>query len=441
MHEFRYVNGKLYCENVSIEALVKEHGTPLYVYSQKTLTHHFQALDGALAPLPHMVCYSVKANSNASVLRCLANLGSGFDVVSEGELRRVSGAGGDPRTCVFAGVGKTVAEIEYAMGQGIFAFTVESEAELERINRVAARQKVKAPVAIRVNPNVDAMTHPKITTGTYSNKFGIPFEEVEAVYARARKLKNVGLRGLHMHIGSQLTEVKPFEQAVRKVAPLVERLVPKYGLDFFSIGGGLGIVYESALASGDPAWWKTDAAKDILTAESFGAALVPLLKPLGLRILVEPGRFISGNAGILVTRVEYVKPIGSKNFIIVDAGMNDLIRPALYGAKHEIVPVVRKSGPEISSDVVGPVCETSDTFCSDRPLPKVGEGDFLAIMSTGAYGFSMTSTYNSRPLPAEVMVNGRLAALVRFRQYLPRIWEAEKLPRWLKFHRLPPTVD
>lgn len=441
MHEFHYNNGKLWCEGVPIDTLVKKHGTPLYVYSQKTVTDHFRKLDQALAPVPHLICFAVKSNSNLSILRTLANLGSGFDIVSEGELRRIIAAGGDPRTCVFAGVGKSETEIDFALEQGIYAFNVESEPEIERINRIAAKRKTVAPVAVRVNPNVDAQTHNKITTGTYANKFGIAFEEVEGVYQRARKLKNVKLKGLQMHIGSQLTDLAPFEQAVRKTVPLVKKLAGLYPFEFFSIGGGLGIVYEDALASGSSEWWQNGKSRKILTPESYAQALLPLLQPLGLRILIEPGRFICGNAGVLVTRVEYVKQTGKKNFVIVDAAMNDLIRPAFYDAYHQIIPVVRGSGgAEIPSDVVGPICESGDYFCKDRPLPKVQEGDYLAILSAGAYGFVMASNYNSRPLPAEVLVSGRLSSLIRFRQYLPRIWEAEKLPRWLKFHRLPDAL-
>src|ERR1043165_126745 len=253
MHDFHYAAGKLYCEGVSIDSLVKKFGTPLYVYSQRTLTNHFQKLATALAPLDHLICYAVKANSNLAVLRGLANLGSGFDIVSEGELGRVIAAGGSPKKCAFAGVGKTEREVEFALRRGLYSFNVESEPELERINRVAGRLKKAAPVAVRVNPNVDAGTHAKITTGTYENKFGIAFERVESVYARAAKLKHLRLRGLQMHIGSQLTEVKPFERAVRKVAPLVASWARKYGFDFFSIGRGLGIVSEPALASGTPA--------------------------------------------------------------------------------------------------------------------------------------------------------------------------------------------
>jgi diaminopimelate decarboxylase len=398
MHDFRYVGNKLFCEGVAIETLAKKFGTPLYVYSQRTL----------------------------------ADLGGGFDIVSAGELQRVIAAGGDPRQCVFAGVGKTEAEIEFALRKGIYSFNVESEPELQRINKVAARLKKVAPVAVRVNPNIEAKTHAKITTGTYENKFGIAFENIGGVYARASKLKNLWLRGVQMHIGSQITEVKPFEQAVRKVLPLVARLKAKYGLEFFSIGGGLGIVYEPALASGTAAWWNSAAAKNVLTPAKYAARLVPLLQPLGLKILLEPGRFISGNAGILVTRVEYVKRTGIKNFLIVDAAMNDLIRPAFYDAYHEIVPLTKKGDARISSDVVGPICESGDYFCKDRPLPKLGEGDAIALLSAGAYGSVMGSNYNARALPTEVLVNGKKFAAVRERQAVKNIWADEKIAPWQK---------
>jgi len=279
---------------------------------------------------------------------------------------------------------------------------------------------------------VEAHTHKKITTGTYENKFGIALEQTEGVYARASKLKHLRLRGLQMHIGSQITEVSPFEQAVRKVLPLVTRLKEKHGLEFFSLGGGLGIVYQPALASGAAAWWKSAAARRLITPQKYAARLLPLLKPLGLRILIEPGRFISGSAGILVTRVEYVKRTGRKNFLIVDAAMNDLIRPAFYEAYHEIVPVTRKGGALVNSDVVGPICESGDFFCQDRPLPRAAQGDYLALMSAGAYGFVMASNYNTRCLAAEVMVKGNRAVLVRERQPVKDIWSGEKAAPWLR---------
>ena len=430
VHSFRYSGNELFCENVSLAALAKKYGTPLYVYSQGTLTDHFTKLDQALGDLPHLVCFAMKSNSNLGVIRTLAQLGSGFDTVSAGEIQRVIAAGGDPRRCVFAGVGKTEEEIAFALRNEIYSFNVESEAELRRISRVALKLKKIAPVAVRVNPNVDAGTHAKITTGTYENKFGIAFEQIEGVYARAAKLPNLRLRGLQMHIGSQLTDVTPFRKAVEKVAPLVERLNRRHGFDFFSIGGGIGIVYNPALASGDPAWWNTPAGRKVLTPERYAATLLPLLKPLGLKILLEPGRFITGNAGALVTRVEFIKKTGKKNFVIVDAAMNDLIRPAFYDSYHEIVPLRRSRGATVSSDVVGPICESGDYFAKDRPLARVGEGDFLALLSAGAYGSVMGSTYNSRPLAAEILVNGSKSAVVRRRQTVEEIWANEQLAPW-----------
>ena len=431
MHDFRYVGNKLYCEGVSIKSLAKKHGTPLYVYSQATLTRRFLELDRAMSPVDHLVCFAMKSNSNQSVLRTIANLGGGFDIVSSGELQRVIAAGGDAKKCVFAGVGKTDAEIEFALRKRVYCFNAESEPELQRINKVAARLKKIAPVAVRLNPNVDAKTHAKITTGTYENKFGIAFEDIAGVYARASKMKNLRLRGLQMHIGSQLTDVKPFELAVKKVIPLVQAFKAKYGIEFFSIGGGVGIVYQDALASGDAKWWSKEG-KNILTPQKYAARLLPLLKNLGLRILMEPGRYISGNSGILVTRVEYVKRTGKKNFVIVDGAMNDLIRPAFYDAYHEIVPLTRKVGATVSSDVVGPVCESGDYFCKDRELPKVGEGDHLALLSAGAYGFVMASSYNTRSLAAEVLVSGKKSAVVRERQPVKEIWAGESVAAWLK---------
>jgi diaminopimelate decarboxylase len=432
MHDFRYVGNKLFCEGVAVETLAKKFGTPLYIYSQRTLTDRFEQLNRALAPLDHLICFAVKSNSNRAVLRTLADLGGGFDVVSGGELQRAIAAGADPRQCVFAGVAKSAEEIEFALRQGVYSFNVESEPELQRINKIAAKLKKIAPVAVRVNPNVSANTHAKITTGTYENKFGIAFEKIEGVYARAVKLKNLRLRGVQMHIGSQITEATPFDLAVRRVLPLAAKLKAKYHIGFFSIGGGLGIVYQPALASGNPLWWKSAAAKNILTPQKYAARLVPLLKPLGLKILLEPGRFISGNAGILVTRIEYVKRTGRKNFLIVDAAMNDLIRPAFYDAYHEIVPLTKKGGATISSDVVGGICESGDFFCKDRPLPKVGEDDHLALLSAGAYAAAMGSNYNARPLATEVLVNGKKFAAVRKRQAVKDIWSNEKFAPWQK---------
>jgi diaminopimelate decarboxylase len=425
MHHFQIKKGSLFVENVEAAALAQKHGTPLYAYSQQTLLDHYSRLDAELKPLDHMVCYAMKANSNLAVLSALAKAGAGFDIVSGGELFRVIKAGGDPGRCTFAGVGKTRDEIAYALRQGIYAFNVESEAELKVINEVAGRLKKRAPIAVRVNPNVDADTHHKITTGTYENKFGIPMEEIPALYARAAKLKNLHLKGVQMHIGSQITSVKPFAAAVKKMLPLVRQLRDRFGIEFFDIGGGLGIVYNPALESGRPSWWKKQKTPP-LTPKSYAAAIVPQLRGLGLKILMEPGRFIAGNAGILITEVLYVKKTAHKNFVIVDAAMNDLIRPAFYEAYHEIVPLRKTSGKRVSTDVVGPICESGDTFCKDRMLPPLKAGDRIAFLSAGAYGFVMSSNYNTRPRPPELLVHGRKVVVGRTRETLRDLIRGEK---------------
>lgn len=430
MHTFWRFGSELFCESVAIAKLAKRFSTPLYVYSQRTLEHHYQRLNAALSRINHLICYAVKANSNLAVLRTFADLEAGFDIVSQGELQRVIAAGGDPRKCVFAGVGKTEEEIEFALSQDIYCFNVESEPELERINRVAIRLNRVAPVAIRVNPNVDAGTHAKITTGTYENKFGIAYDRVPPVYEKAAKLRGIVLRGVQMHIGSQITTEEPFVRAVERMVPLVKHLKAKHQIEFFSIGGGMGIVYKDALASGDPKWWKSRQAKGVLTAESYANAILPLVESLGLKLIVEPGRFLVGNAGVLVTKVEYVKCTANKRFVIVDAAMNDLIRPAFYDAYHEIVPVSMRKGAWASADVVGPICESGDFFAKDRCLPPIKAGDYLAIMSAGAYGSVMGSNYNTRPFPQEVMVKGAKVCTVRERQPIQSIWANERLAKW-----------
>ena len=426
MHRFHLQGGELYCENVPVSKLADTYGTPLYIYSAATIAGHYDRLTEALAPLDHLICYAVKANSNLAVLKLLAQRGGGFDLVSGGELTRVQKAGGKPGRCSFAGVGKTRAEIEQALDAGVYVFNVESIAELEYINLIAGEKKMRAPIAVRVNPNIDANTHAKITTGTYENKFGIAFEQVGPLYARAAKLKNLRLLGVQMHIGSQITDVKPFVLAVKKMVPLVTELKARYQIEFFDIGGGLGIVYDPALASGRPEWWAKHKSRP-LTPATYAENLVPLLKPLGLRILLEPGRFMVGNAGALVTEVLYLKKTGKKTFAIVDAGMNDLIRPAFYDSYHEIVPVKQKRGTAalISTDVVGPVCESGDYFAKDRPLPAQKPGDRLALLSAGAYGFVMASNYNTRPRPAEVLVEGSKHRVVRKRETVADLLRGE----------------
>lgn len=417
MHHFHYHHHQLYAEDLPLESLVKKYGTPLYVYSAQTFLDHLNKLNAALAPLPHEVCYAVKANSNIGVLHLLAKAGAWFDIVSAGELQRVLKAGGKAANCTFAGVGKTAKEIQLALKEGVYCFNVESEAELLFINEIAGKMKKKAPVAIRVNPNVDAGTHAKITTGTYENKFGIAYELVPKLYAKAAHLKHLHLKGVQMHIGSQITRLKPFEDAVKKMVPLVLDLKKKYGIEFFDIGGGIGIVYDSSLQSGQVAWWNKKKEKP-LTPAIFAEALIPLLKPLGLKILTEPGRFICGNAGVLLSEVLYIKKTAKKTFVVVDAAMNDLIRPAFYEAYHEIVPLKEKKtkGSQVLSDVVGPICESGDIFCKDRPLPALKAGDQVSFMSAGAYGFTMASNYNTRPRPAEILVHGKKAKLVRKRE-------------------------
>jgi len=421
MHGFSYKNGALYCEDVDLNELAAQHGTPLYVYSGGTIIDHFRRLDAALDGVEHEVAYAVKANSNLSVLRLLVRQGAGFDIVSGGELFRVLKAGGDPAHCTFAGVGKTREEIVYALTQGIYSFNVESEEELRYLNQVAGELRLRAPVAVRVNPNIDAKTHKYISTGKSENKFGVDFEAIPDLYERAaRELPNIQLRGLQMHIGSQLTSVAPFIEAVEKVAPLARELKQRHGIVFWSIGGGIGIVYQNSLESGAVAWWQTRQPADLpLTIELYGRELVPRLKDLGLKMLLEPGRLIVGNAGVLVTRCLYEKKGAAKTFKIVDAGMNDLIRPALYEGHHEIVPLAQPTSEErVVVDVVGPICESGDFFCQDRALPDFHPGECVALMSAGAYGFAMASNYNSRPLPAEVLVEGGTATLVRKRQAL-----------------------
>jgi len=430
MHSFEYRNGNLFCENVDLAQLAAENGTPTYVYSASTILDHYRRLDQALADVPHLICYAVKANSNIGILSLLAAENAGFDIVSGGELFRVVKAGGNPAQCTFAGVGKTEAEIRQALQQGILAFNVESEGELARINAVAATLGVRAPIALRVNPDVDAHTHKYISTGKSENKFGIAFGRVLDVYEAASKMSHIAIRGVQMHIGSQITKAGPFAEAVDKMLPLVTRLKALYGIEYFSIGGGMGIVYDPSLASGTPDWWETDASGDRLTIDSYAQAVVPKLKQLGLKILVEPGRFMVGNAGVLLARVQYVKKTATKQFVIVDAGMNDLIRPALYQSFHEIVPVVERPGALEKVDIVGPVCESGDFFAQDRELPPLAEGDLIAVMSAGAYGATMSSNYNSRPLPAEILVKGDRAATIRQRQGLEDLVRGESVPQW-----------
>ena len=429
MHSFRYVDGSLKCEGVDLTSVAESVGTPAYVYSAETIRGNYRRLDAALAPLSdRMICYAMKANSNLSVLNLLVKEGAGFDIVSGGELYRVLRAGGRADRCTFAGVGKTAEEIDYALRQGIYSFNVESEEELERINEVAGRAGLVAPIAIRVNPDVDAPTHKYISTGKSKNKFGIGLDRAASVYARAASLPHLRIKGLQTHIGSQILKAPPFAEAITKLTPLVLELKSAYGLEFFSIGGGVGIVYHDSLESGDPAWWDSGSGER-LTPEAYAAEVVEPLKALGLRVLFEPGRFIVGNAGVLLSTVLYRKSTPTKNFVVVDAGMNDLIRPALYEGHHEIEPLVQPTSATLEKvDVVGPVCESGDFFAQDREVPVLSPGDRIALMSAGAYGFVMSSTYNARPLLPEVLVEGDKATIVRERQTWDDLIRGEKIP-------------
>lgn len=402
MHYFQFKGKELFAEDIPVKRLAQKFGTPLYIYSQRTIERHVNAYREAFRDTGHIICYAVKANSNLSILRLLGRMGCGADVISGGELFRALRAGIKPERIVYAGVGKTESEIRYALKSGILMFNVESSEELKEINRIAGTMKKKAPVALRVNPDIDARTHPYISTGLKKHKFGIPMDEALENYLLARELKNIEIIGIHKHIGSQITEVRPFVDALKSILLLVDELHSRgIKIKYIDMGGGLGIPYKD---------------EEPPHPSELAGEVKKLLKGRNLTLIVEPGRSIIGNAGILVTKVLYHKKTKEKNFIIVDAGMNDLIRPTLYGAYHEIVPVERKNSEKIIADIVGPICESGDFFAKDREIETPEQGDFLAIMSAGAYGFSMSSNYNSRPRAAEVLVKGKRAVLIRKRE-------------------------
>lgn len=425
MHSFSYVDGSLRCEDVDLNEIANRFGTPAYVYSAGTIRTNFHRLDSALEPLDHLICYAVKANSNLAVLSLLARMGSGFDIVSGGELFRVLKAGGRADKCTFAGVGKTRDEIVYALREGVYSFNVESEGELARINDVAGSLRIKAPIAIRVNPDVDAKTHKFISTGKSKNKFGIGIDRALEVYEAAATLPHIHIRGVQTHIGSQILESGPFAEAAAKLAELASVLKTRHDIEFFDFGGGIGIVYDDALASGSKDWWEQSGTARRITPEDYAAAIIPALKPLGLRILFEPGRFLVGNAGALLSTVQYVKHTPAKTFTIVDAAMNDLIRPALYEGWHEIVPLKNKGTAPLKMDIVGPVCESGDFFAQDRDIPELHPDDRIAILSSGAYGFVMSSNYNSRPMLPEILIDGSTIHLARSRQTLEDLIQGE----------------
>ena len=431
MDYFNYLRGDLVCEDVPVQKIAEEHGTPTYIYSARTILEHYRKLRDAFAgagDLGHapLICYSVKANSNLSILKLMKDEGSGFDVVSGGELFRALKVGADPKKCVFAGVGKTDEEIDYALEKGILLFNVESEEELANIDRLAGKRGVKAPVALRVNPDVDPQTHTYMSTGKKETKFGVDLVRAKKILAGARELKNTALNGLHVHIGSQITKVEPYVETMQRIAAFLPEC-GKIGakIEWLDIGGGFGI------------WYKDKLAKP---AKEIAAAILPMLQKTGCKVLLEPGRFIVGNAGVLVTRVVYIKESGDKKFVICDAGMNDLIRPTLYSAYHRIWPVrtdaghsgevpdeEQWSGPSIVADIVGPICESGDFFAKERKMPPLKRGDLVCVFSAGAYGYAMASNYNSHPRPCEVMVAGKDARVITERESMDHLLRNEKV--------------
>jgi diaminopimelate decarboxylase len=418
MHDFQYRHGELYCEGVAVERIAKEVGTPCYIYSHATLTRHFRAFDRAFQDVPHIVAFAMKANSNMAILRLMAREGSGADIVSGGELYRALKAGIPAQKIVFAGVGKSREEIRYALEQDILMFNVESSEELHAIDEVAAELRRRARVALRINPDIDPKTHPYISTGLKKSKFGISADRAVSEFKLALSLKHVEVVGVHKHIGSQLTEVAPFVDALKKVLALIETLKGHGAhIRYVNIGGGLGITYSDEVPP---------------HPEDLAKAISPLVRDLKCVLIMEPGRVIVGNAGILLTRVLYTKESEAKRFVIVDAAMNDLIRPSLYGAYHEIRPAKETRAKTVTVDVVGPVCESGDFLAKDRALPEVKRGDLLAVMSAGAYGFTMASNYNSRPRIAEVLVKEGEVHVIREREVYEDLVRGETIPEFLR---------
>ncbi len=416
MNDFVYKNGVLFCEDLRVSDIAAKVGTPFYLYSKNTFTSHFEAIDEAFGEVPHLICYSVKANSNVAIVKMLASEGAGADVVSGGELFRALKGGVDPGKIVFAGLGKTAEEIEYGLKEGILMFNVESSHELMLINDVAQRIGIQAPIALRVNPDVDPQTHPYIATGLKKSKFGIPLKEAMAEYEVAQKLPGLNPIGVHQHIGSQIMDSGPFENSLRKIANLAKSLkVLGMDIKYINIGGGFGIQY-------------TD--EDAPAPEQFAAALVPLLRESDCTLVMEVGRMIAGNAGILVTRVLFNKQGEERKFVVVDAAMNDLIRPSLYQAEHHIGPVAYRDGaPEEKVDVVGPICESGDFLAQERTIPETQPGDLLAVFTAGAYGFAMSSNYNSRKRIPEILVSGKKAYVIRRRETNEDLVRGEAIPQ------------
>ncbi len=417
MHHFHYKKNEMYCEDVPLKRIAAEFGTPAYVYSYATLARHFEVFDKAFGELPHLVCFAMKANSNIAILRAMVKAGGGVDIVSGGELFRALTAGAPADRIVYSGVGKTCEEMEYALKSGILQFNVESEAEMLALNDVALAMNLKAPVSIRVNPDINPKTHPYISTGLKKSKFGIPVAQALALYEKTRSLAGIRIQGVSCHIGSQITTLKPFQEALKKVSEIVKGLQASgFDIRHLDLGGGLGIPYHEGQKTPSP--------------KAYADALRKGLKDLGVKVLFEPGRVIVGNAGILLTKVVYQKSQRSKKFTVVDAAMNDLIRPALYGSHHDLLPVVKTRKSE-KTDVVGPVCESGDFFAENRSLPVLRSGDLLAVMSAGAYGFVMASNYNSRPRAVEILVNGSECHVIRHREEYKDLLKGEHVPKFL----------
>jgi len=423
MNHFHYRNREMFAEDVPLKRIAREVGTPAYIYSLATLKRHYKVFDQAFAKVPHIVCFSVKANSNLALLRTFAKEGSGFDIVSGGELFRALKVGGDPKKIVFSGVGKKKEEIQYALNAGILMFNVESEEELIALNEIAADSGKKAPISLRVNPDVDPQTHPYISTGMKKSKFGVDIKKSLETYKKAVALSNIDVVGVDCHIGSQLTSVTPFVDALGKVREYLDRVLAgemkKEGtqIRYLDLGGGLGINYHDETPP---------------LPEEYAHAVIRGLEGLNITLILEPGRVIVGNAGILLTEVQYIKETDTKKFVIVDGGMNDLIRPALYGSYQAIQPVEENKAEKIVADVVGPICESGDFFAKDREIGRPKRGDLLAVMSAGAYGFTMASNYNSHPKPPEVLVDGDQYYVVRKRESLDDLINGEIIPASLQ---------
>ena len=417
MNDFKYQDDQLFCEEVPVSTIAREAGTPFYLYSHRTLRHHFRIFDAAFAEVPHMVCFAVKANSNTAILRIFVREGGGVDLVSGGELYRALKAGADPAKIVYSGVGKREDEIDFALRTGILMFNVESDQELEKINTRALALGVRAGIGLRVNPDVDPQTHPHISTGLKENKFGINIGDSLAAYRRAAALKHLDIKGVSCHIGSQVTKLSPFIDALARLKELI-RLLRKEGIAirYLDLGGGLGITYDRE-APPHPS--------------EYARAIIDAAKEMDCTFIFEPGRVIVGNAGILVTRVLYTKENEGKKFIIVDAGMNDLVRPSLYGSFHKIQPVIRREREEITADVVGPICESGDFLAKGRKLPAPERGELLAVMSAGAYGFSMSSNYNSRPRVPEILVREDRWYVIRKRETWEDLIRGEEIPEFM----------